>query len=89
MKRFVLAFLSMATVCAVVSASPAVAQETVTGAPRGTAPVTVEGYGNPSGYADRSASSSGTADALQTPDRCHVTRDFDNSEGRYTVVCGP
>jgi hypothetical protein len=45
MKRLVLTFLSMATVCAVVSASPAAAQETVTGAPAGTVPVTVEGTG--------------------------------------------
>jgi hypothetical protein len=45
MKRSVLTLLSMAAVCAVVSATPAAAQDTVTGAPRGTAPVTVEGYG--------------------------------------------
>jgi hypothetical protein len=76
-------------VCAVVSATPAAAQDTVTGAPAGTAPVTVEGYGNSSGYTGPSASISGTADALHAPERCHVTRDFDNSEGRYTVVCGP
>jgi hypothetical protein len=49
MKRLVLTFLSMAAVCAVVSAAPAAAQDTVTGAPKGTAPVTVEGYGNSSG----------------------------------------
>jgi hypothetical protein len=49
MKRLVLTFLSTAAVCAVVSAIPAAAQDTVTGAPRGTAPVTVEGYGNSSG----------------------------------------
>jgi hypothetical protein len=45
MKRLVLTLLSMAAVCAVISATPAAAQDTVTGAPRGTAPVTVEGYG--------------------------------------------
>jgi hypothetical protein len=49
MKRLVLTFLSRAAVCAVVSAAPAAAQDTVTGAPAGTAPVTVEGYGNSSG----------------------------------------
>ena len=49
MKRLVLTFLSTAAVCAVLSASPVAAQDTVTGAPAGTAPVTVEGYGNSSG----------------------------------------
>ncbi len=46
MKRLVLTLLSTAAVCAVVSAAPAAAQDTVTGAPAGTAPVTVEGYGS-------------------------------------------
>ena len=90
MKRLVLTFLSMAMVCAVVSAAPAVAQETVTGAPAGTAPVTVEGYGNSSGYTGPSTSNSGLADALQAPERCHVFRDFYGSQGvKYTRVCNP
>jgi hypothetical protein len=91
MKRLVLTFLSIAAVCAVVSATPAAAQETVTGAPAGTAPVTVEGYGNSSGYTGYtgpSASNSGPADALQAPERCHVFRDFYGSQGvKYTRVC--
>ena len=37
--------LSTAAFCALVAATPASAQETVTGAPRGTAPATIEGYG--------------------------------------------
>jgi hypothetical protein len=45
MKRLVLTFLSAAAVCAVVSATPAAAQDTVTGAPRATPPGTAEGYG--------------------------------------------
>jgi len=45
MKNALLAALSMAALGAFVSATPASAQETVTGAPAGTAPVTVEGYG--------------------------------------------
>ena len=45
MKRLVLTFLSMAAVCAVVSATPADAEDTVTGAPRGTTPVTLKGTG--------------------------------------------
>jgi hypothetical protein len=46
MKRLALTFLSTAAVCAVLSATPAAAQDTVTGAPAGTTPVTVEGYGS-------------------------------------------
>lgn len=46
MKRLALTFLSTAAVCAVLSATPAAAQDTVTGAPAGEAPVTVEGYGS-------------------------------------------
>jgi len=46
MKRLVFTFLSTAAVCAVLSATPAAAQDTVTGAPAGQAPVTVEGYGS-------------------------------------------
>ena len=53
MKRLVLTFLSTTAVCAVLSAAPAAAQDTVTGAPAGEAPVTVEGYGNSSGYTGR------------------------------------
>jgi hypothetical protein len=49
MERLVWRFLSTAAVCVVVFAAPAAAQDTVTGAPAGTAPVTVEGYGNYSG----------------------------------------
>jgi hypothetical protein len=89
MKRLVLTLLSTAAVCAVASAPPVAAQDTVTGAPRGTAPVTVEGYGNSSGDTGPSASNSGPASAVATPERCHVTRDFEGSEGRYTGVCGP
>jgi len=60
MKRLVLTFLSMAAVCAVVCATPAAARDTVTGAPRSTAPVTVEGYGNPSGSTGPSAPAIGS-----------------------------
>ena len=37
--------MTVAAVCAFLAAAPALAQDTVTGAPAGTAPVTVEGYG--------------------------------------------
>jgi hypothetical protein len=105
MKRLVLTLLSMAAVCAVVFATPAAAQDTVTGAPRGTAPVTVEGYGNSSGSTGPSAPAIGPAlsgvasaigSALSVPpsataasERCHVTRDFNDAHARDTVVCGP
>ena len=89
MKHLVLTFLSTATVCAVLSAAPAAAQDTVTGAPVGEAPVTVEGYGNSSGYTGASASSSGPVYAIQPAERCHVTRDLYGFQGRYTSVCGP
>jgi hypothetical protein len=73
MKRLVLTFLSTAAVCAVVSATPAAAQDTVTGAPAGEAPVTVEGYGNTSGYTGPSApaidaANSGQAFAMRDPE---------------------
>jgi hypothetical protein len=104
MKRLVLTFLSMAAVCAVVSATPAAARDTVTGAPRGTAPVTVEGYGNSSGSTGPSAPAissalsglaaigsalSVPASATAAPERCHVTHDFNDAHARDTVVCGP
>src|SRR5271165_320315 len=50
MKCLFPAFLSTAALCAFVAATPAAAQETVAGAPAGTAPVTVEGYNHPQGY---------------------------------------
>jgi hypothetical protein len=94
MKRLVLTFLSAAAVGAVVSATPAAAQDRVTGAPAGTAPVTVEAHGNSSGDTGPSAPASGSAlsgtlSSIATPQRCHVTHGFDNTEEAYTVVCGP
>lgn len=89
MKGLVLTFLSTAAVCAVLTAAPAVAQDTVAGAPAGEAPVTVEGYANSSGYTGASASNSGPVYAIQPAERCHVIRDFYGFEGRYTSVCGP
>ena len=58
MKRLVLTFLSAAAVCAVVSDTPAAAQDTIRDVPSGAAPVTVEGYGTSIGtpnalFADR------------------------------------
>lgn len=95
MKRLVLTFVSTAAVCAVVSAAPAGAQNTVMGAPAGTAPVTIEGYGNSPGYNASSstpaigAAESAPASAIAAPERCQVTRDFNDAEARDTVVCGP
>jgi hypothetical protein len=105
MKRLVLTFLSVAAVCAIISATPAAAQDTVTGAPKGTAPVTVEGYGNSSGSTGPSAPAIGSAlsgvasaigsalsvpaSATAAPERCHVTRDFNDAHAWNAIVCGP
>lgn len=95
MKRVVLTFLSAAAVCAALSATPAAAQDTVTGAPVGEAPVTVEGYGSSSGYPGPSSASAIAAaksalnSAIAAPERCQVIRDFNDAEARDTVVCGP
>lgn len=46
MKNILTSALSAAAVGAFLAATPAFAQDTVTGAPAGTAPATVEGYGS-------------------------------------------
>jgi hypothetical protein len=45
MKSFLIAALSATTICGFAALTLAVAQATAPGAPRGTAPVTIEGYG--------------------------------------------
>jgi hypothetical protein len=45
MKCFLIAALSATAISTLAAATPAAAQATVTGAPKGTAPVTIEGYG--------------------------------------------
>jgi hypothetical protein len=45
MKNILMSALSTAAFLALSGATPAFAQATVTGAPKGTAPVTIEGYG--------------------------------------------
>jgi hypothetical protein len=93
MKHLVLTFLSTAAVCAALSAAPA--PDAVAGAPAGTAPVTVEGYGNSHGYAGPSsapaigAAYSAPASAIAVPERCHASHDFNDADAKITVVCGP
>jgi hypothetical protein len=93
MKYLVLTFLSTAAVCAALSAAPA--QNTATGAPAGTAPVTVEGYGNSPGYTGPSPAPAigGAKDASSSTnaaaERCHSTHDFDDAEAKITIVCTP
>jgi hypothetical protein len=104
MKRLVLTFLSMAALCVVVSPTPAAAQDTVPGAPSGTVPVTVKGYGNSLGSGSSAptigsalsglASEIGSAlsvppSATAVPERCHDILDFNDAHARETVVCGP
>ena len=45
MKGFLIAALSATAISALPTATAVLAQETVTGAPKGTAPATIEGYG--------------------------------------------
>ena len=101
MKRLLSSLLSKAAVCAFLSATPVVAQETITGAPRGTAPITAEppgpGHDNTNVLgalgailaAPFDSITSSAANATSPKARCQVTRDFKNSEGRYTTVCSP
>jgi hypothetical protein len=96
MKTILTSSLSPA-VCTFLAVTPALAQDTVTGAPAGTAPVTVEGYGygpGQPGYRDNSFGPLGAfvtgmgapAFAVLPNVRCGVIHDFN---GRYTSVCGP
>jgi hypothetical protein len=103
-KHLVLTFLSTAVVCAVVSATPAAAQDTVTGAPAGQTPVTVKGYGNSSGDTGPSAPAIGSAlsglasaigsafsdpaSAMAGPDRAHGARDPERGYGTHDVDGG-
>ncbi len=102
-KQLFAVFLSTAAICAFVSATPVVAQET----PQGTAPITAEpprtpsrGRGNSYDYdpfgavgaiiaAPFGAITSNTADTTQPEARCQETRDFNDSEARPATVCGP
>jgi hypothetical protein len=84
MKNSILAFLSTAAICAFLSAGPVAAQETITGAPAGEAPITAE---PPYVTNDNGSANQGTVGATQSDPRCHVTRDFYGSHGRYTSVC--
>lgn len=45
MRYLLMSAFSAAAVCAIAASTPAIAQATVAGAPAGSAPVTVEGYG--------------------------------------------
>jgi hypothetical protein len=45
MKCFIIAALSATSLSALAASTPALSQATVSGAPKGTAPVTIEGYG--------------------------------------------
>jgi hypothetical protein len=45
MKRFLVTALSATALSALAASTPVLAQATVSGAPKGTAPVTIEGYG--------------------------------------------
>ena len=88
MKRLFAVFLSTAAICASISATPVVAQETTTGAPRGEAPITAEppitpSYG-PGAGSDRALDEivAATKGSWADTER-NVTPDPDNSQGPY------
>jgi hypothetical protein len=90
MKPLFALFLSTVAICAFVSATPVVAQETITGAPRGEAPITAEppitlspgpgigyAYNGPLSAAERifDGIASSSADTAQPGAGRHVTAD--------------
>jgi hypothetical protein len=92
MKPLFVAFLSTAAICAFVSATPVVAQETITGAPKGEAPITAEPAITPSygpGYGDGpldeivDAIAGSSANTTQPDPGRHVTPDPDASQGEH------
>jgi hypothetical protein len=101
MKQLFAVFLSTAAICVFVSATPVVAQETMTGAPKRQAPNTPShGPGNGYDYDPFGAAGAILAEpfdattsnpARTTPPKagCRVIRDFNDSEARPTTVCGP
>ena len=91
MKCLVLTFLSTAAVCTVISTTPAAAQDTVAGAPRGTAPVTVEGYGNSSESTGPSRvlknSFPPQFDSVLDSVRFHCVHGFDPARRTFSTAC--
>jgi hypothetical protein len=86
MKRFFITFLSAAAVCAVVSATPAIAQVAGNPADDHTRTLYMKEDGRTPDQGTVGAPVLGPLDAAQASSRCHNTQDFN---GRYTVVCGP
>jgi hypothetical protein len=104
MKPLFVLFLSTAAICAVASATPAVAQQMDPEGPARTSaepphtPSRGPGKGHDDGpFAALGAIFSGRVDAITsnpadpTPPKgqCRVIRDFNDSEARPTTVCGP
>jgi hypothetical protein len=89
MKRLFALFLSTAAICAFVSATPAVAQETTTGAPKGETPSTAESPNTPSPGSDSAldeivaAIKGNWAETTQPDAGRHMNPDPDNSQGEY------
>jgi hypothetical protein len=93
MKPLFALFLSTAAICAFLSATPVVAQETTTGAPKGQAPITAEppitpSYG-PGAVSDSAldeivaAIQGSSADTTQPNTGRDVTPDPEGSQERY------
>lgn len=87
MKRLLLTVLSTAAVWAVLSATPVAAQETITGAPPGEAPVTAEPP-TPGDYHIQMPSMQ-ASDSTQGHTGCTVLEDFraEGGHAELTAVC--
>jgi len=87
MKRLFLTLLSTAAFCAVLSATPGLAQETITGAPPGQAPVTAEPP-TPGDYHIQMPSMQ-ASDSTQGRTGCTVLEDSraEGGHAELTTVC--
>jgi hypothetical protein len=104
MKRLSVILLSTAALCALASATPAVAQQTIMD-PEGPAPIAAEPLHTPShrpgaGHDDGPFAALGaifaahaitgsSADTTQPETRCQEILDFNDAHARPTTVCDP
>ncbi|MGA8446175.1 MAG: hypothetical protein WB766_13420 [Roseiarcus sp.] len=88
MKRLFLTLLSTGAVCAVLSATPVAAQETITGAPPGQAPVTAEPPPTPGDYHIQMPSMQ-ASDSTQGHAGCAVLENSraEGGHAELTAVC--
>jgi hypothetical protein len=87
MKRLLAIGLSTAAICAIVSATPVAAQETMTPGPGYSYTNGPVGAAGAIVAAPFNAITGVAGYATQPGTRCYLTRDSYGSEGRYTAVC--